>query len=165
MEKPTFTNLDGTMTADGKALIEWLESQFHEADIGNDMMAINSLSGDIKHYYVNVYKLNRMTGGNGGLTPEKWLYDYRNSIAMNAWRNYQFTVEQTIKKNQLEATTEKTAELERGLTELKEAMSTQVAKLNEENAALKSQLDDLKAGKRKRKVAEEEAETDAESEA
>ena len=63
MEKPAFVNIDGSTTEDGRRLIDWIESHFIEADRANDITLINSLSGDIKHYYVNVYKLNKMTGG------------------------------------------------------------------------------------------------------
>lgn len=150
MEKPTFINLDGSSTEDGRKLIEWIESHFIEADKANDIALINSLSGDIKHYYVNVFKLNKMTGGDsGGLTPAKWLSDYRNSIAMNAWRNFQFTQQQEVRQSQLEATTQKTQELETGLGELKEALLTQMNKMQEENEKLKAEMERLRKGKRK----------------
>lgn len=167
MEKPTFVNLDGSMTGDGEKLISWIESQFLEADQANDIAAINGLSGDIKHYYVNVYKLNRMTGGSGsGLTPQKWLSDYRNSIAMNAWRNFQFVQEQVVKQSQLEQTTARTEELATGLNQLKEALAEQMAKMQAENAALHAELDKLRGGgKAKRGGKTEDADETPEPEA
>lgn len=160
MEKPTFVNLDGSTTEDGRRLIDWIESQFVEADRSNDIALINSLSGDIKHYYVNVYKMNKMTGGDsGGMTPAKWLSDYRNSIAMNAWRNFEYTQQQVVRQSQLEATTAKTEELASGLNELKEALLEQMGKLQEENAKLRADLDKL-TPKSKRKAAAEADEED-----
>ena len=163
MEKPTFCNTDGSPTEDGRKLIAWIESQFAEADATNDIALINSLSGDIKHYYVNVYKLNKMSGSSGaGLSAEKWLSDYRNSIAMNAWRNYSYVQEQVVKQNQLEATTAKTEELAAGLNDFKEALAEQMAKLAADNAALHAELAKLHKGKRSKN---DDVEGDAESEA
>lgn len=155
MEKPAFVNIDGSTTEDGRKLINWIEAHFVEADRANDVGLINSLSGDLKHYYVNVYKMNKMTGGeSGGLSASQWLSDYRNSIAMGAWRNYQYTLDQAVKESQLEATTAKTEELATGLNELKEALMGQMSKLQEENAALRADLDKIR-GKSKRKQAED----------
>lgn len=155
--KPTFVNLDGSPTEDGRRLLAWIESQFEEADKTNDIALINSLSGDIKHYYVNVYKLNKLTGGvSGGLTPEKWLSDYRNSIAMNAWRNFLFTEQRAEQKSQLEATTAKTDALEAGLKEFKEALLGEMEKLREDNTTLRADLEKLR-GKGKRKTDEADA--------
>lgn len=161
MEKPSFVNIDGSTTEDGRKLIDWIESHFIEADRSNDVALINMLSGDLKHYYVNVYKMNKMTGGeSGGLTAGQWLSDYRNSIAMNAWRNYQYTEQQAVKESQLEATTAKTEALEAGLNEFKEAILEQMAKLQEENARLAADLEKAR-GKGKRKATED-ADEDAE---
>jgi hypothetical protein len=160
MDKPSFVNIDGSTTEDGRRLIDWIESQFVEADRNNDVALINSLSGEIKHYYVNVYKLNKMTGGDSnGLTPGKWLSDYRNSIAMNAWRNFQYTEEQAVRESQLDQTTAKTEELAKGLNDLQESLAEQFKKLAEDNATLRAELDKLRKGK-KAKV--EDADEDAE---
>jgi hypothetical protein len=166
-QRPTFTNLDGTMTKDGQQLIEWLESQFLENGSEADLAKLNALSGDVKHYYVNVYKLNKMGGGAGGISPEKWLSDYKNSIALNAYRNYQFNVERQVKESQLEETSKKTAALESGLAELREALATKVAELVDQNKALREEVDAMKAKRgRPRKQAEEDTEEETpESEA
>lgn len=164
MEKPNFVNVDGTPTEDGRRLIEWIESHFVEADKSNDIAMLNSLSGDIQHYYVNVYKLNKMTGGtSAGIAPAQWLRDYKNSFAMSSWRNWKFTEAAAVKESQLEATTAKTAELEAGLNEFKEAVLGQIAKLQEDNAALQKKLDAAKKGKRTQQ--DDTEGTDAESEA
>lgn len=164
MDKPTFINLDGSATEDGRKLIEWIESHFVEADRTNDVALINALSGDIKHYYVNVYKMNKMTGGDsGGLTPEKWLSDYRHSIAMNAWRNYQYTEQQAQRQSQLEATTQKTEELASGLNELKEALLGQMEKLQADSAKLRADLDKLTPKGKRKTAAESDEEVEAEA--
>ena len=145
--------MDGSTTEDGRKLIAWIESHYLEADKANDVTLINSLSGDIKHHYTMVTKLKTLTSA-------QWLNDYKHSIAMSAWRNYQYTESQAVKESQLEATTAKADALEAGLNEFKEAIAAQIAKLQEDNARLNAELEKARSkGKRK---ATEDADEDAE---
>jgi hypothetical protein len=160
--RPVFVGLDGQMTDDGRKLVAWIEAQFVEADKSPERITeINALSGDIKHYYVNVYKMNKATGGSGGLTPEKWLNDYRNSISLSAWRNMQFMTEQAEAKQELITTSERTKTLEENMQKLQETLADKVKELTEANTALKEELDALKSRRGKKKA---EQEDDGESE-
>lgn len=156
-----FINSDGSPSEDGQKFIAWMEAQFIEADQANDIRLINSLSGDIQHFYTNVYKM-RM------LTPEAWLRDYKNSIARNGYRNYLYAQEQVQQQSQLEATTQKAVELETGMNTLKEALAEQKESYEKQMAELREEMRALMASGKKRasKTAViEEVDDDAESEA
>jgi hypothetical protein len=161
MDPLGFINSDGSPTEDGYKYIEWMEAQFTEADQSNDVRAINSLSGDSQHYYVNVYKMKTMT-------PEGWLRDYKNSIARNGYRNYIYAQEQVEKQSQLEATAQKTLELESGMNALQEALAAQKEAYEQQMEALRVEMEALMRGGKKRaskaSAAVEEADDD-ESEA
>lgn len=163
MDPQGFINSDGFPTEDGYKLIAWMEAQFTEADKSNDVALINSMSGDVQHYYVNVAKLKT-------LTPEAWLRDYRNSIARSAYRNYVYTQEmaqrEAQEQSQLESTTRKAAELEAGMNSLQEALAAQKSAYEQEMAALREELDRLmyKGKKRAKAVATDTDEDDAETE-
>lgn len=159
MDPLGFINSDGSPTEDGYKYIEWMEAQFTEADQSNDVRLLNSLSGDSQHYYVNVYKMKTMT-------PEGWLRDYRNSIARNGYRNYLYAQEQVQQQSQLEANTQKAAELEAGMNTLQEALAAQKESYEQGMQALRDEIDKLMAGGKKRasKTAAVE-DTDDESEA
>lgn len=161
--KPVFTNPDGTMTEDGRALIEWMEAQFIEADRANDVTLINSLSGDIKHYYVNVYKMNKMTGGQSALTPEVYLRDYKNSFVMSNWRNFQYTRQQAEQKDKLAEATQRTEKLEAQLKLLQENLEAKMTELNARSEALEEAIKE--AGVKKPRKAVKVTEDSDESEA
>lgn len=160
MDPLGFINSDGSPTEDGYKYIAWMEAQFTEADLSNDVRLLNSLSGDSQHYYVNVFKMKT-------LTPEGWLRDYRNSIARNGYRNYLFAQEQVQQQSQLEANTQKAAELEAGMSALQEALAAQKEAYEQQMEALRADMEKLMAGGKKRasKTAAVEEADDDESEA
>lgn len=143
MDPLGFINSDGSPTEDGYKYLAWMEEQFAEADQSNDVRLLNSLSGDSQHYYVNVYKMKT-------LTPEAWLRDYRNSIARNGYRNYIYAQEQVERQSQLEATTQKAAELEAGMNTLQEALAAQKEAYEQDMQALRDEIAKLMSGGRKR---------------
>src|SRR5690606_11093489 len=143
MDPLGFINSDGSPTEDGYRYINWIESQFAEADQSNDVRLLNSLSGDSQHYYVNVYKMKVMT-------PEAWLRDYKNSIARNGYRNYLYAQEQVERQSQLEATTQKAVELEQGMNALQEALAAQKEAYEKQMEDLRADMAKLMAGGKKR---------------
>ena len=158
MDPLGFINSDGSPSEDGYKYIEWMEAQFVEADQSNDVRLLNSLSGDSQHYYVNVYKMKTMT-------PEGWLRDYKNSIARSGYRNYIYSLEQVQEKSQLEATAQKTVELEQGMSTLQEALEKQKELYEQQMEALRVEMKSLMAGGKKRASKSAVIEEDDESEA
>ena len=138
MTYPVFVD-NGAITPDGKRLVEFVVAQFEEADRENNVAALNNLSGPIAEYYVNVHKL-------GSLTPEKWLKDMSHS-ARNAYDIMQYVEAQALKESAAAQATADTANavsgLEAELTKLKESIAEQVAKLEQENVALRQELEAL----------------------
>jgi hypothetical protein len=143
---PKFLNYDGSLSDDGRALVTFIESQFLAADKNNDIAALNSLSGMIGHYYVNVHKLHTMT-------PAQWVKDYPNG-AMGAWSAKQFVESKQQEAQQIAENTEKTSTIEAELLKLKEALTEQSAQWEQERTALREEIDALKAGKKPAKKAE-----------
>lgn len=143
MDPLGFINSDGSPSEDGYKYIAWMEAQFTEADQSNDIRLLNSLSGDIQHYYVNVFKMKMMS-------PEAWLRDYKNSTARNGYRNYIYAQEQVEAQSQLEATTQKAVELEAGMNTLKEALAAQKEAYDQQMEALRAEMVKLMAGGKKR---------------
>lgn len=151
--RPTFVGLDGNMTEDGRRLIEWMESQFVESDKDSSRIAeINALSGDVKHYYVNVYKMHKQNPHGGGISAEKWLNDYRNSIALNAYRNMRFIEEQAEVKAEAISTSERTKTLEENMQKLSETLTAKIEELSAANVKLQEELDAIKAKRTSKKA-------------
>lgn len=148
MDMQGFLNSDGSMTEDGRKMIEWMESQFLEADQKNDVAFLSSgISGDIQYYYINVYKTKMMS-------PEQWLRDYRQGMAQRTWSNYQWSLlkaqEAEQQASQMEAQAQKSAELEAGMNSLKEALATQKESYEKDMEALRAEIERLMAGGKKR---------------
>ena len=77
MAYPVFIDQNNVITEAGKQVIEFVEAQFVEADVNNNLQVLNRLSGPIAEYYANVYKLH-------AISRERWLKDLRQS-AENAY--------------------------------------------------------------------------------
>ena len=140
LKTPHFLSYDGTLSGDGQALVAFIESQFVEADRTNNLDLLNSLAGNITHYYVNVYKAKTMTR-------EQWVKDYPHG-AMGAWSAKLYTEAKLAESQAIVDTAQKTTTLEAELQKLKESVAETVAKLEGENAALRTELDSLKAPKK-----------------
>lgn len=144
-QKVHFLNLDESLSGDGQKLVEFIESQFIEADRENNLEILNNLSGMIGHYYVNVYKARVMT-------PERWVKEYPNG-AMNAWAAKAYLESQQQQAETVQETATKTSDLENQLNALKESLATEMQQLRDEIAKRDVEIEALKASKGKKPVA------------
>lgn len=151
MATPNFLNHDGTLTEDGRVLTQFIESYFSEADKANDLTVLNSLAGHIGHYYVNVAKM-------GMILPERWVKDFPN-MAQAAWRDRDYIIAQEADKRKLEETAEATNDIADQLKTLNESLQAALAKIAVLEEA-KVEAEPVKATKKSKKAAVQEAETD-----
>lgn len=108
----------GTLTDDGQRVIAYMESACREAEAKDDVEALNALSGPIKHYYVNVFKLKLLPAWH-------WLEDFGNA-AQAILRNIT-----EAEAAQQEAVADKAAvsALAESLEEVKAALALAMAKI------------------------------------
>jgi len=158
MEMPDLVATTGELTPDGRRLIDWIEAQFKEADATNDLARLNSLSGYLAYYYVNVHKLNAMT-------PARWLQEHQHSGAAAAWRDMQYLEETAKKQAVIEAAAGKTNELAARIDALQKALDEALAKIAALEAKPEPSVEAAPARKGKRQaVKETEPAPEAESE-
>ncbi len=145
MAYPQWLDSDGDITADGRKLIEHYESQFSEADKGNDITALNQLTGDVKFYYQH-YKME----GKG--LPElieaarvKFLREFGKSVAHRGWDNLLYIQEQAKQAEKVEQNSEATNDLTEQLEQLREELLGEITKVKRENTRLKNKVNALEA--------------------
>lgn len=158
-----FLDHRGALSTDGKQLQEWIVAQFQEADKASNLEQLNSLSGPIAHYYVNVFKTKF-------ITPERWFKECE-SFARNAWDIKVYVEEKALKEAQTAATANeantKADTIADELRKFKESVAEQVAELEKANADLQAKLDAAlaaKAGRKAKPETEEKPEAEVASE-
>lgn len=133
MAEPKFLEQDGSVAADGKLLLEWLEATCdlmeEEASKGDGITAINQRHGPIKEYYVHVRKMHT-------LTPDEFVKNFSRSTAYNAWRVMEAIDEQAKKDAQAQEATETAATLTQGQKAIVEALEAMKAELETVKAQL-----------------------------
>lgn len=107
----------GNVTPEGQRVIQYMEAAAQVAE-GQDIEALNALSGPVKHYYVNVTKLHLMT-------PARWLEDYTNA-AQAIMRNL---TEAETAQAAADADKQERAALAESLEEVKAALALAMAKI------------------------------------
>lgn len=143
--RPHFLNFDESLSDDGRKLVEFIESQFVEADRTNNIEALNNLSGMIGHYYVNVFKLKSMTA-------ERWVKDYPNA-AHNAWAAKEYHEAKAQESQTVAETAATTNTLVDELNKFKESVTAEMQALREEIAKRDEEIATLKAAKPAKKAA------------
>lgn len=120
----------GVVTPAGQEVIEHINSTLAAAEATNDVDAINSLAGHIKHYYVNVTKLR-------AITPAQFLESYPNAARSIA--GYLRDVRESAAAKQAEI--EERTRLSESLDEVKAALDValqKIAKMEAERMAAAS---------------------------
>lgn len=108
----------GTVTPAGQEVIEHINATLTAAEATNDVDAINSLAGHIKHYYVNVMKLR-------ALSPAQFLESYPNAARSIA--GYLRDVRESAAARQAEI--EERTRLSESLEEVKAALAVALQKI------------------------------------
>lgn len=120
---------NGFVTPEGKRVIEHMESTINVAESADSIDALNSLSGPLKHYYLNVMKAKTLSEG-------EWLRDY----SYAAGTVHQALVEADTDKAEKDALKEADAGIAAELEKVKQLLESVVT----DNKALRSELDELK---------------------
>lgn len=139
-------NVDKTLNDDGRKLVEWLDAQCDYADslpADESVHFLNTLSGPIRQYYVDVRKLHSHTSAG-------WVEHFGKSWAQDAWRIMAYVEAEQVKAQQAQQTADKTSALEDQLKALESKLMGKIDALEAENAA-------LKAGKGKKPAKTEDA--------
>lgn len=134
--KVHFLNLDESLTEDGHELVDFIESQFVEADRVNNIEVLNNLSGMVGHYYVNVYKAHAMS-------PERWVKEYPHGAA-NAWAAKTYLESQQQQAETVTGTAARTNDLAMQLEAFRESLEAEMQALRDENTKQAAEIEALK---------------------
>lgn len=148
---PELVQRNGELTPEGARVVAWIEAQFKEADATNDTGRLNSMSGYLSYYYVNVHKLH-------ALTPAQWLGEHLHSGAAAAYRDMLYFEEVARKDAEQQAVVEAAREVTEGIAGQIDALRHALDEALAEIAALKA--DKAPKGKGKKAVKVEEADAE-----
>lgn len=157
MEFPSFVNADKTLSKDGARLVEWLDAQCSYAEslpLAESVNHMNTVSGPIRQYYINVYKLKSHTSA-------AWVEDFKSSWTRDCYAIMTQLEEKVAQAQTVSETASKADKVEGELAKLSETLTARFEALEAENKALRAEVDAQKKKPGKKDEAKDADETEA----
>lgn len=120
MQVPKLVNHDGTLTADGQKVVNFVEANIRDMD-GMNADQLNGKAGVFRYAFSRT-KIN-------GASVAQLLAEQEFNFGQNAWGLMHYAEEKAAEKQQIAETADKTSTLAEALEELKAAFEVQAAEL------------------------------------